>query len=404
MAAGARILMAWGRAPVPIIRGAWSGGGMTMWHAMWNTKNAHSERGFAAFIVVAWLTLCLFVGMAVDIGILLRYRRAMQNACDSGVLDGARNLKPSPSTVVSDTKSLASFDMTQNNINWDSLSAQTLDGNGTVTGTNPVQDRANIHATVPTFFFKLVTPSVAVAIECTARLVPVSLTGLQPLGMNNQTFQNEWTNQSRTPCNLIGSTNPGPSGCTTDYQLTVGVSGSTWGSGNTGTLDLNNPICNGNGASDWSCVFQNGTGSNNYCIGPDVTNTSQWPACSIVNTKPGNMQGPVTQAVKAVCATPNPLTNPTTSKWIIILPLLNDQIWGSTSVNGRSQSIDIVGFAAFELDCPAMNNGNNIQTQGGTDILLGRFVSILDTKAVQGCFPVSASCPDTGVETVRLVE
>jgi hypothetical protein len=43
-------------------------------------QTAAGERGSVVFIVAAWLTLMLVIGMSVDYGIVVRYRRAMQNA------------------------------------------------------------------------------------------------------------------------------------------------------------------------------------------------------------------------------------------------------------------------------------------------------------------------------------
>jgi len=49
----------------------------------------NSERGTVTVLTVGvFLILTLFVGMSTDFGIFLRYRRAMQNACDSGALAG----------------------------------------------------------------------------------------------------------------------------------------------------------------------------------------------------------------------------------------------------------------------------------------------------------------------------
>lgn len=401
-------------------------------------------------IVLAWTVLLLFLGMSIDYGIVLRYRRAMQNACDAGVMSGGLDLKTNPGVVASKTISYASNDMRQNNIQYDGLTAETLDANGNPTGTNPVQDRAHVHATVPTYFYRLVVPSVPVAIECTSRIVPATKTGLRPLGMdfsnsNGTGFYQIWTNGCtpaqpgglcQTPCPLIGQPIPASqqSFCK-DYSLTVGINSSLWGSGNTGTLSMSNPTACGTsqGASNFACVMTSGTGSTPssstppppYCANKVVLNSNPpagvtpWPACSIVSTKPGVTTGNdqstnptgISGGVAAICATPNPLnadgTINTASKWIVVLPLLDASVWGNTSVNGKSESIDIVGFTAFELDCPAMGYGSSLKGAGNTATIQGRFVSLLDTQATAGCIPTpqnSSTCVDTGVETLILVE
>ena len=398
-------------------------------------------------IVLAWTVLLLFLGMSIDYGIVLRYRRAMQNACDTGVMSGGLDLKNNPGVVASKTISYASNDMKQNNIQYDSLTAETLDANGTPTGTNPVQDRAHVHATVPTYFYRLVVPSVPVAIECTSRIVPANKAGLNPVGMVYNQWVPIWTNltancTSNCACPLIGTptskmTATQQQYCTTDVQLTVGVNSSTYGSGNTGTLDLANPTqCSAGGNSAWACVFENGTGTGTgtppppYCANQVVTGSNPpagatpWPACSIVNTRPGvgagsaNGNTGLNGAIATVCSTPNPLNADGTvnkaSKWIVILPLLDASIWGpgGSGVSGKSTQIDITGFTAFELDCldsrmPGNSTNPNAKFTGGSATIYGRFVSVLDTQAVSGCVPTPSNtktCIDTGVETLILVE
>src|SRR5688572_10979371 len=87
-----------------------------------------SERGFASVLIVGMSTvLLLFLGISIDWGIILRYRRAMYNACDSGALAGALNLRNSPMTAADTAERYARNDMTQNNIQWD-LRDQNGDG------------------------------------------------------------------------------------------------------------------------------------------------------------------------------------------------------------------------------------------------------------------------------------
>ncbi len=407
---------------------------------MRRAKSRDSERGSAVLIVGVWTVLLLFLGMSIDYGIILRYRRAMQNACDAGVMSGGLDLKTNPGVVVPKTMTYASNDLKQNNIGWDTLTAQTLDANGTPTGTNPVQDRAYIHATVPTYFYRLVVPSVPVAIECSSRIVPVSKTGLQPVGTVYNQWVPIWTQLQKNPCPLIGTptsqmTPIQQQYCTTDAQLTVGVNNNTYGSGNTGTLDLSNPTaCSGTGNSAWACVFENGTGTGTgtppppYCANQVDSNgngVTPWPACSIAQTRPGvgagsaNGNTGLDGAIYTLCSTPNPLNADGTvnnaSKWIVIVPLLDPLIWGpgGSGVTGKATSIDIVGFTAFELDCLNPNMPGplhpNAKFTGGNATIYGLFVSVMDKQAISGCVPTpqnqtASTCVDTGVETLILVE
>jgi len=71
------------------------------------------------------------------------------------------------------------------------------------------------------------------------------------------------------------------------------------------------------------------------------------------------------------------------------VPLINPSSAGS----GRN-TVQIWGFAAFELACP-QNAGKSIT---------GSFVSLVSYQAT-GCDPATnQNCVDTGVETVRLVQ
>ena len=57
---------------------------------MTRPTDRRQEQGMAAvFTVLGFLALTLVIGMSSDFGIFMRYRRAMQNACDSAALAGA---------------------------------------------------------------------------------------------------------------------------------------------------------------------------------------------------------------------------------------------------------------------------------------------------------------------------
>lgn len=411
----------------------------------WVRRFCRDERGSAIVIIGSFLILLLFVGMATDFGIVLRHRRAMQNACDSAVLAGAQNLRAGTSTATNEATTYMQRDLTENNISWvpGNFNVQPQDANGNDSLINPVRLWASYQLTVPLFFLALATPSLQVAVQCAAQRVPVTVSGLQPIGMDMPQFTTIWQAQNQTACPDIpypssqaqptwtGSTpaTPGLPNCV-DYGLTVGLGGaSQWGSGNTGTLTMSNPDACGtsNGALNFACVFSNGTGSTTpsggtppppYCANqqvdpnnPNSAGVTPWPACSIVATKTGvqigngqtgsNATG-IKGGVATLCATPNPTyaaanSQSAPSQWVVILPLLDPTIWGNTSVNGTSQNIDIVGFSAFELDCPRMGYGQNLS--GSTPTIYGQFVSVIDS-APSG----NPNGTDTGVDTIILVQ
>jgi hypothetical protein len=357
-------------------------------------RAVRSERGSATvFVVGAFLALLLVVGMSTDLGIFLRYRRAMMNACDSGVLAGGLNLRSSPLTAATTAERYATNDMRTNAISWTSFAATTYDANWNATLISPDRIRAVIQATVPTYFWRLVQPSVNVAVTCAARLTPIILTrGLVPLGVN----YNAWSQHANTdgclpviqggvpledrepPCNSFPIT------------LQVSAASNPWGSGNTGMLSMPPGCfdCN-QGASGWEETFVNGS-ANQYCL--DAAHTAavsdvvfNGEPCANVMTRPGTVTGPVRNAVDERCDDPNPLRR------IIMMPLLNPAY--TTSGNGR-YTVEIWGFAAYELDCD-----NRPQPGAGQLRIRGGFVSFVSMQATGTEAPV-----DTGVYTIKLIE
>ncbi|HKX18873.1 MAG TPA: pilus assembly protein TadG-related protein [bacterium] len=375
-----------------------------------------NERGSVFLVVGAFLVLLLFVGMAVDFGILLRYRRAMQNGCDSSVMAGAMDLTTSGSTAQATASRYAQRDYTENNITWvsNNFTSTPEDANGNATGTSPVRLAATYTTTVPLFFLASVAPSMTINVACAAQRVPVLTTGLKPLGLDKAVYTARWTAQGSKPCAVFGSAgNPNALGTQCgDCALSININGSGTqnspasfcdssapGSGNTGSLDLHNTQagCTNNGfdtSGGWGCTFINGTGTNPaYCATSSTSNNpANWPACATVVTKTGMGVGPWNTAVKAVCSTPDPVTNPGASGWVVVMPLMNSSLWEG-QINGRSTSVDIVGFAAFEMDCAFM-------AKNGYEPIVGTFVQILDYQGTTG----NPNGVDTGVDTIILVQ
>lgn len=429
--------------------------------ARWLSRFSGNERGSVFLIVGTFLVLLLFVGMATDFGIVLRYRRAMQNACDSGVLAGAQDLLGGTgATAAQNTaQTFSQNDMTQNNIQWDNFQAQAQSANGTANSVNPVRLAASIHATVPLFFLAFAAPSMPVAVQCAAQVVPAKQTGLWPIGMNYTQWQTFWNNIGgcTTPgqtgcssgCPLIGAPNPvgTPAACTTgsiagcslcapgDIRLSFAVSNTAWGSGNSGTLNFSNSNCTGGGASNLACEFALGSGTAPvggttpppYCATPPQVPPGPapngglnypnggWFACSIVHSKTGATIGSanggtygtgINGGINYICTNyKDPYKvqqglygNYSGNTWVLTLPLINPQAFINN--NGSSSDMDIVGFANFEIDCPAFNQGNGWNLSGGTPQMVGRFVKWAGAVATAG----NPNGVDTGVEVVILVQ
>jgi hypothetical protein len=339
--------------------------------------------------------------MSVDFGIFLRYRRAMMNACDAGVLAGGLNLRTSPATAAPTADRYATNDMRQNAISWASITTTTYDANWNATLISPDRLRTVIETDVPTYFLRLIRPSVHVAVHCAARLTPIILgTGLVPIGLN----WDAWSQYVDTD-GCLGVIQAGvPLDERTppcdSFELTFGVSAQStnpWGSGNTGLLAMGEGcyFCPPS-ASEWEEAFREGS-QTQYCIDVartpavgDVTINGQ--SCADVGTRPGNPSGPVRQAVgggsgqfgNGRCDSDNPLDR------IIMVPLLNPAY---TDAGSGRYLLEIWGFSAYELDCSSPPQpGNDLRISGG-------FVTIVTMQAYGTEAPV-----DTGVYTVRLIQ
>ncbi|MDR7482937.1 MAG: Tad domain-containing protein [Armatimonadota bacterium] len=355
------------------------------------------QRGTAVvFVVVTFLVLLLLLGMAVDFGILLRYRRAMQNACDAGVLAGALNLRRDPASVVPTTERYAENDMRRNAISWTSLEAATYDKNWQPTLMGPDRVRAEIHAMVPLFFLRLVRDSVEVAVDCAAKLTPVIFTkGLVPLGLN----YDQWEPYHASPCwdyvtagTLIQER---PPQCQS-FGITVDISAKSnpWGSGNTGLLSMSCFDCTSGGARQWEEYFKFGAPTP-YCYDMGQTSavtSGTYPdgspaLCANVKTETGVKIGALNQGIDWRCSQPAP---PDSLAHIIMMPLLNPAyIEGGQG----TYTTEIWGFVAFQLDC----SGRRLT--GANPTIRGGFVSIVSAQAVG-----TETEFDTGVYTIKLIE
>jgi Flp pilus assembly protein TadG len=339
------------------------------------------EHGSAILIVAVWLTLLLFLGMSVDYGILLRYRRGMQNACDSGALAGGLYLRSKPSSAGSTAVRYATSDMTQNNLasNQNYPAAATTDSNNQPNTTNPTRVKVDIQDTVPTYFYRLVTQSVTVGIECTSAVEAVTQTsGIVPVAMDLGQFQ---ANVGQ-PC-TAGDLRPV---CQTDFFLDAGQN--KCGSGNSCLLDLTNSSCSGGGATEWGCVFANGS-TQSVC---STTATQNPPACSQISGTPGGKNGGLDKGIPPRCQTPAP-PDPA-SQWIVMVPLVSG-LFNSSNCQGNNCTWTVGGFAAFQLDCPNMPSkftGNQVR-------IPGKFIYFIDMAGTG-----SPTATDNGLETVRLIQ
>lgn len=363
-------------------------------------RNQH-ERGMAVILtVVGFLALLLVVGMSTDFGIVLRYRRAMQNACDSGALAAGLNLRrdPPPTEPVTVTaQRYAENDMRQNNIAWSTVDATTMDLNPALPGVDSV--RVVIRSVVPTYFLRLVSANVPVAVACTARLTPIILgQGLVPLGLNYTAWDAYANTLGCLPLIQGGVPLAARTPPCNSFTITLDVSARSnpWGSGNSGMLAMQAPGATGScfancpvGARQWEDTFIQGS-PQSYCFDQNRTApvsdyTLNGQACADVRTRPGTVSGPVRNAVDARCDSANPLDH------IVVLALLNPAY---TVAGSGTYTTEIWGYAAYELDC-----SNRPSPGAGNMSIHGGFVSFVSMQATG-----SDTTFDTGVYTIKLIE
>src|SRR3990170_2813257 len=361
--------------------------------------DGQAERGaVAVLVVVISSVLLLFLGMSVDYGVWLRFRRAMQNACDAGALAGALNLRRDPASAAPTAERYAANNMTQDNITWDSLQATTLDNNNQPTLISPSRVRVEIHEDVFTVFFRLIgRNTVHVAVDCTAKLTPIILAnGLVPLGLDYSAWAPFYDPTiADSPCaDAVAAGVPLEERLypCQSFEIKMAVNGldNDWGEGNTGMLSMTTDCFDcPTGAREWMETFINGS-QQAYCY--DTTQSDpindfalNGQSCANVMTKPGTVTGPVRTAVDARCDSGDPMDR------IIMMPLLNPEY--TESGQGR-YTTEIWGFTAFELDC------TNRPTAGaGLVTISGGFISIVTMQAYG-----AETDFDTGVYTVKLIE
>jgi Flp pilus assembly protein TadG len=292
-------------------------------------RPASNNRGaiiiWLAFILL--LMLC-FVALGVDVAKLATARTQLQNAADAAALAGASAINPTTGVIDPATATARAQQTGQLNKAFINLPQPVIIDAADVTllsgqRVKVVARRQGGNSVVAHVAQVLGLSTLQVTATATAEAdtTRIAECGIVPLGVNPP---------------------PGTSfqtGCGNSYQLKAPGGGGT--TGNYGGLDFpacDAGECSGGGASEWRCQLVKG-----YCC--DLTVGQQ------VQTKPGNMSGPLKTAIDArfdadavktenICYSAYVAAGGTGQR-VIHVPIV------SPFPNGSSAPVTITGFTAF---------------------------------------------------------
>lgn len=296
----------------------------------------NQDGGVIVLFTIMLVCLIGLAGLVVDVGYAYAEKAKMQNVIDAAVLAGVKELPGRPDDAVDKGKECAE----KNGIGADitRLSIATQESNRVLAGEYTKE--------VPTFFAKVFNSenlnNFNITVKAKARIFAVNgYTGVVPLGIEMPSGGFVYGQQ---------------------YILKEGGGGGTYG--NFGALDFSG---RGGGAREFRDVFANGY-------------DQELKVGDIVDTKPGNMHGPTTQAVDQRIADSNKnetfATVQAGSKRIIVLPVVenmpgtgNGKGNGAGADKGGTNKVKITGFVAMFLEPLDGHNGQ-------ADVV-GKFIKIV---------------------------
>lgn len=309
-------------------------------------KLLKDESGNVAVLVALMMVVLLgSTALVTDVGVEFAAKQKLWNALDAGALSGVEEIFNGASAARS-----TAYQYVQNN----GGSVNSISVN-TATETITLNGQQN----VPLYFARVLgykSANIAIQVQAQAGTL-VSGTGFAPIAVVEQNFAYGQTYTLSVGAGQNGSGSDGSSEDGSSQEQNDGSSQDTtdgsndnqeYGSGNYGFLALG-----GTGAQQFSQNLMSGY-SGVLSVGEQV------------QTEPGDMSGPVSQAVSYRLQQGEGWTFATASNGcprVILLPVVN-----TLNVNGRS-SVTIVGFAAFYLD--------GLQGSGGHQQIVGQFLQMV---------------------------
>ncbi len=355
-------------------------------------KRLKDESGNVAVLVALMMVILLgSTALVTDVGVEFAAKQKLWNALDAGALSGVEEIFNGASAA----RSTAIQYVQQNGGTVSGVSVNTATETITVDG----------QQTVPLYFARVLgykSANIAIQVQAQAGTL-VSGTGFAPIAVAEQNFAYGQTytlsigaGQSGNGSSASGGNgesegsgenegSDGNGGGSENGSSGTGSAGSSEGSssegqgcvsGQTGSSvdgssqdqsDGSESSCNqAYGSGNYGFLALGGAGAQQFSQNLMVGYSGVLSVGQQVQTEPGDMSGPVSQAVSYRLQQGQGWTFATASNGcprVILLPVVN-----TLDVNGKS-GVTIVGFAAFYLD--------GLQGSGGHQQIVGRFLQMV---------------------------
>ncbi|MHB1629237.1 MAG: pilus assembly protein TadG-related protein [Bacilli bacterium] len=347
-------------------------------------KRLKDESGNVAVLVALMMVILLgSTALVTDVGVEFAAKQKLWNALDAGALSGVEEIFNGASAA----RSTAIQYVQQNGGTVSGVSVNTVTETITVDG----------QQTVPLYFARVLgykSANIAIQVQAQAGTL-VSGTGFAPIAVAEQNFAYGQTymlsigaGQSGNAGGASGGESEGSGGNgggSEDGSSGNGSAGTSEGSssegqgcvsGQTGSSedgssqdqsDGGESSCGqAYGSGNYGFLALGGAGAQQFSQNLMVGYSGVLSVGQQVQTEPGDMSGPVSQAVSYRLQQGQGWTFATASNGcprVILLPVVN-----TLDVNGKS-GVTIVGFAAFYLD--------GLQGSGGHQQIVGRFLQMV---------------------------
>ena len=307
-------------------------------------KRLQDESGNVAVLVALMMVILLgSTALVTDVGVEFAAKQKLWNALDAGALSGVEEIFNGAAAA----RSTAVQYVQQNGGSVSSINVNTATETITLDG----------QQNVPLYFARVLgyqSANISLQVQAQAGTL-VSGTGIAPIAVVEQNFA-----YGQTYTLSIGA---GQSGSSESENESDGNDGNPKDSSSGGDGSSDNQAY---GSGNYGYLALGGAGAQQFSQNLMYGFSGVLSVGEQVQTEPGDMSGPVSQAVSYRMQQGEGWTFATAADGcprVLLLPVVN-----TLNVNGKS-SITIVGFAAFYLD--------GLQGSGGHQQIVGRFLQMV---------------------------